>query len=46
MGYDVKIDVGLQKKVDDHFYWVAHEEQRPVSQTELVNENETLPSRI
>ena len=37
MGYDIKIDVGLQKKIDDHFYWVAHEEQKPVGQRVRYN---------
>jgi pyruvate/oxaloacetate carboxyltransferase len=37
LGYEVGIDDQLQKKIDDHFYWVAYEENKPVGQQVRYN---------
>lgn len=37
MGYDVRINDALQKRIDDYFYWVAHEENRPVGERVRYN---------
>ncbi|MEA3222452.1 MAG: pyruvate carboxylase subunit B [Thermodesulfobacteriota bacterium] len=37
MGYDVKIDDQLRKKIDDHFFWVAYQENKPVGQRVRFN---------
>lgn len=31
-GYEVKVNDLLRKKIDDHFYWVAYEDTKPIGQ--------------